>query len=145
MGKDLEIGIPSNTEIQYETHPIEKHFSKQRDLDTNKDKMESDNGIPTLKSNNLSTSDERSTKASDLISAIANKTGTQPLSALQVPYGSSKISECQEKTTDNSRDLPNLELSLKRLRPMGECRSATHDDCKVLRRSEQSAFSRCKK
>lgn len=148
MGKDLKIGIPSNAEIQYETHPIEKHLSKQRDWDMNKDKMKRDqnnNGIPTLESNNLSTSDERNTKASDLISSIANNTSTQPLSALQVPYDSSKISECQEKTTDNSREIPNLELSLKRRRPIGECGSATHDDRNVLRRSEQSAFSRCKK
>ncbi|XP_074591645.1 two-component response regulator-like PRR37 isoform X2 [Curcuma longa] len=145
MGKDLKIGIPSNAEIQYETHPIEKHLSKQRDWDMNKDKMKRDqnnNGIPTLESNNLSTSDERNTKASDLISSIANNTSTQPLSALQVPYDSSKISECQEKTTDNSREIPNLELSLKRHRPMGEFGSATHDDRNVLRCSEQSAFSR---
>ncbi|XP_074588219.1 two-component response regulator-like PRR37 isoform X2 [Curcuma longa] len=145
MGQDLKIGVPIIAEIQYETHPRKvMNFSKQRDMIEDK-LLDSDENkkIPTLESNNASTSDERSTKAFDLIRAMANNLDTQPLSALQVPEGLSKIPECQEKTTDNPSDLPNLELSLKRLRSRGECgSSATLDDRNVLRRSEQSAFSR---
>ncbi|XP_042469111.1 two-component response regulator-like PRR73 isoform X2 [Zingiber officinale] len=145
MGKDLKIGVPIIAEIRYETHPRKvMNLSKQRDMNEKK-LLDSDQNqeIPTLESNNVSTSDERSTKTFDLIGAMANNLDTHPLSALQVPEGLSKIPECQEKTTDNLSDLPNLELSLKRLRARGECgSSATLDDRNVLRRSEQSAFSR---
>ncbi|KAK7345618.1 hypothetical protein VNO77_16225 [Canavalia gladiata] len=53
-----------------------------------------------------------------------------------------KSSDIENKGTDNDEELPSLELSLKRLRGVKDAGIAGQDERNVLRRSDQSAFSR---
>ncbi|KAK7393598.1 hypothetical protein VNO78_22156 [Psophocarpus tetragonolobus] len=53
-----------------------------------------------------------------------------------------KSSDVENKGTDNDEELPSLELSLKRLRGVKDAGITIQDDRNVLRRSDQSAFSR---
>lgn len=148
MGKDLEIGVPGNAELNYETSPDVKVCSKLTDESVDKlpGNDQKNEGSPGQENNNVLTSEERSAQAADLIGEIAKNRDTQTVTpASQTPNGSSKTTECQDKNTEGTTDLPSLELSLKRLRSVGELGSATHEERNVLRRSEQSAFSRYKR
>ncbi|KAL2992383.1 hypothetical protein AAZX31_10G046000 [Glycine max] len=53
-----------------------------------------------------------------------------------------KSSDIENKGTNNDEELPSLELSLKRLRGVEDAGITIQDDRNVLRRSDQSAFSR---
>ncbi|RDY06744.1 Two-component response regulator-like APRR7, partial [Mucuna pruriens] len=53
-----------------------------------------------------------------------------------------KSSDIENKGTDNDEELPSLELSLKRLRGVKDAGITIQDERNVLRRSDQSAFSR---
>lgn len=53
-----------------------------------------------------------------------------------------KSSDIENKCTNNDEDLPSLELSLKRLRGVKDNGTTNQDERNVLRRSDQSAFSR---
>ncbi|KAH1227609.1 Two-component response regulator-like APRR7 [Glycine max] len=53
-----------------------------------------------------------------------------------------KSSDIENKGTNNDEELPSLELSLKRLRGVEDADITIQDDRNVLRRSDQSAFSR---
>lgn len=53
-----------------------------------------------------------------------------------------KSSDIENKDTNNDEELPSLELSLKRLRGVEDADITIQDDRNVLRRSDQSAFSR---
>lgn len=133
MGKDLEIGVPRNSEIQCETHPSEHDYTKLAETKVAKCEKEPQNDgyLGSLRNNVINES-----------SAQANNILDTQLAArvTQAPSSFSKLSEVQDKT---STELPYVELSLKRLRSIGESRSATQDDRNVLRRSDLSAFSRC--
>ncbi|XP_014491912.1 two-component response regulator-like APRR7 isoform X2 [Vigna radiata var. radiata] len=53
-----------------------------------------------------------------------------------------KCSDIENKGTNNDEELPSLDLSLKRLRGVKDTGITIQDDRNVLRRSDQSAFSR---
>jgi len=53
-----------------------------------------------------------------------------------------KPSDTENKGTNNDEELPSLDLSLKRLRGVKDADITIQDDRNVLRRSDQSAFSR---
>lgn len=143
MIKDLEIRVHRTLEMQYETHQIEQDCIK----------------LTNTKAGNLSETDPKikgclgalcnnvlDEPSSNPIGATANSSDTRVLTTvIQAPSGFSKFSEGQDKINYTSVDLPSLELSLKRLRSIGESRTATQVDRNVLRHSDMSAFSRCKK
>jgi pseudo-response regulator 7 len=52
------------------------------------------------------------------------------------------FSDIDNKGTNNDEELPSLELSLKRPRKVEEAGPAIQDERNILRRSDQSAFSR---
>lgn len=145
MGKDLEIGVPRNPDLQLESYPKEVVSTNitgtkpdslpQQDSRKNK---QPDEGLPNLESNNSS---ELRIQAADLIGAIASAQIENGVT--ETPNSVSKISETKEKATPDTKELPSLELSLKRLRSVGDD-STPHDDRNVLRHSGLSAFSRCK-
>ncbi|URE44871.1 Two-component response regulator-like PRR73 [Musa troglodytarum] len=143
MGKYLEIGVCRAPEMQNETNPSEQHRTKQ--TDTTVDKLSAKDAknegfLSTLCSNLF---DDSSAQAANLTGAIDNSSDTQVANrAIQTPSGFSKISEGQDKINYTSTDLLSLELSLKRLRSIGERGTATQDDRNVVRRSDLSAFSR---
>jgi len=87
--------------------------------------------------------DETGTEAADLIGGIANNTDAQLVNRVtDTPNGFSRIPESKDKNNDCSMELPSLQLSLKRIRSTGEGGNAMPDDHHILRRSDQSAFSR---
>lgn len=146
MGKDLEIGVPRNPDTRYESYPTEQVSTKL--TGTSMDKLPESNpkneGTLGLDNNNMS--DEPIFQAADPIGAITNSIDAQLVTrVMEAPNGFSKTTEGKDKTADGSMELPYLELSLKRLRSTGQDGTATHDDHNVLRRSDLSAFSRCKK
>ncbi|CAD5162987.1 unnamed protein product [Musa acuminata subsp. malaccensis] len=140
MIKDLEIRGHRTLEMQYETHQIEQDCIK----------------LTNTKAGNLSETDPKikgclgalcnnvlDEPSSNPIGVTANSSDTRVLTTvIQAPSGFSKFSEGQDKINYTSVDLPSLELSLKRLRSIGESRTATQVDRNVLRHSDMSAFSR---
>ncbi|URE30828.1 Two-component response regulator-like PRR73 [Musa troglodytarum] len=140
MIKDMETRVHRTLEMQYETHQIEQDYIK----------------LTNTKVGNLSETDSKSKgslgalcnnvldeQAANLIGVTANSSDTQvPTKVIQAPDGFSKFSEGQDKINYTSVDLPSLELSFKRLRSIGESRTATQVDRNVLRHSDMSAFSR---
>ncbi|KAA8518817.1 hypothetical protein F0562_016409 [Nyssa sinensis] len=60
----------------------------------------------------------------------------------EAPRELGKISEINYKADNGVEELPVIERSLKRLRGLKDSGTTVQDDCKVLRRSELSAFSR---
>nr|XP_009386543.1 PREDICTED: two-component response regulator-like PRR73 isoform X1 [Musa acuminata subsp. malaccensis] len=143
MGKDLEIGVCRAPEMQNETNPSEQHCTKQTDtiVDKLSAKDPKNEGLLSTLCNNLF--DDSSAQAANLTGAIDNSSDTQVATgAIQTLSGFSKISEGQNKINYTSKDLLPLELSLKRLRSIGESGTATQDDRNVVRRSDLSAFSR---
>ncbi|XXG81073.1 hypothetical protein AAC387_Pa09g1793 [Persea americana] len=144
MGKDLEIGVPRNRGLQIESYPKEVVYTNitgtEHDnlpqQDSKKNKLPKE-GLTNLESNNSSS--ELRIQTTDLIAAI---TSAQMESGVtETPNSISKISETKEKATPDTEELPSLELSLRRLRSVGDD-STTHDDRNVLRHSSVSAFSR---
>ncbi|KAF8397608.1 hypothetical protein HHK36_016528 [Tetracentron sinense] len=147
MGKDLEIGVCRNPDLQLQ-YPNEKvstnltgaKHNKFPILDSKKYGEQLDRGLLELNSENPI--GELRDQAADLIGAIANITDHQMESGVfEAPNGLSKISEINKAIFD-TKELPSLELSLKRLRGVEEIGTPTHDDRNVLRHSDLSAFSR---
>ncbi|XP_058109973.1 two-component response regulator-like PRR37 isoform X2 [Magnolia sinica] len=142
MGKDLEIGVPRNPDLELESYPKEKVSTK---ISGGKDKlpqqdpkkdMQSNDNLLELNSN--SPSSKLRVQAADLIGA-SNQISENRVA--EAPNYLSKTSEIKDKATSYPQ-LPSLELSLKRLRSVGDDRIATQEDRNVLRRSDLSAFSR---
>jgi pseudo-response regulator 7 len=139
MGKDLEIGVPGNLNSEY-----------VNEMAAAKPAVEISLGVPKTEgmTDGSNTSDEPTTKAADLIGSITNSICAQQVDTriTDIPNGFIKISDDGKgKGYDGSAELPSLELSLKRLRSAGDCVNPPVDDRNVLRRSDSSAFTRCKK
>lgn len=147
MGKDLKIGIPRNSILQLQD-PGEKRKKVLPDVaDTDKDKfheLESkddeklENRPMDLNSNKPN--DELDKEAVDLMSVIANNTDPHKKSmTFKIPSGLNELPETKDKAMCN-KEIPSLELSLKRLRDTGDTDSNPQDQ--ILRHSDLSAFSR---
>lgn len=128
MGKDLEIGVPRTSELHPKFHHTKTKSTKQADIN-----VDYHYEIETNKKNEDAFVEH--TKAAYLIGGIANNADTQPINDTDEP---SK----KDKNIEGSNDLPSLRLSLKRSRLPGEGANSTHDERNILRRSDQSAFSR---
>nr|CAD1841967.1 unnamed protein product [Ananas comosus var. bracteatus] len=142
MGKDLEIGMPGNLATDYELYQTEQANSKPTGAIFEKMPPESgqkSEGVIRLDGSN--TSDEPRAQAADLIGVMANNTEVQQ-AAKYVPNGFSKTIDGKDKSTDGFFELPSLDLSLRRLRSVGDGISPNTDDRNVLRRSDLSAFTR---
>lgn len=137
MGKDLEIGVPGNLNGMMPAKPADGSTDKTPD-----------SGLKTEGATEGSnTSDEPTTKAADLITSITNSICAQQAAPriTNAPSGFIKTSDDgKDKGCDGFAELPSLELSLKRLRSAGDCGNPSVDDRNVLRRSDSSAFTRCK-
>ncbi|XP_042427353.1 two-component response regulator-like PRR37 [Zingiber officinale] len=133
QGKRKLSGLHKNSEMQSANHPNEQDFTKlvKTKVEKLSEKESKNEGcMGTLQNNGLDVSSAQA----------AVRLGNQTIIRdIKSPSGCSKISEAQDRTLI---DVPSLELSLKRLRSIGEGATATQDDRNVLRRSDLSAFSR---
>lgn len=132
MGKDLEIGVPSIPDLQL-GDPGEKGLTNM--AGSNKDKL------PELKLKKPN--GELKNQAVDLI-AVATNCNTDPQTesvVFDTPGSISKLLDMKDKTECENKEMPSLELSLKRLRDIRDTGSSDRDR-NVLRHSGFSAFSR---
>ncbi|XP_021295916.1 two-component response regulator-like PRR37 isoform X2 [Herrania umbratica] len=147
MGKDLEIGVPKITALQLED-PSEEVLTNI--AGANKDKLSAINpkkDDEKLEKAQLELNSEKSggdlrNQAADLIGVITNNTEPQIESTVfDIPNGLPKVSDTKDKVNYDMKEMPFLELSLKRLRDVGDTGTSAHER-NVLRHSDLSAFSR---
>ena len=128
MGKDLELGVARNPDVQLEyqhekcsTYPTCKRQNKLPESDSNPfDKGHLENNGASAKS-------------------------TDPLVEsrdFENPIGLSDVSQIKDKGSCETREQPTLDFSLKRLRGAGDVGACVHDDRNSLRHSDLSAFSK---
>jgi pseudo-response regulator 7 len=87
---------------------------------------------------------EPNTETADLISSIArNKEGQQAIQVADARGCSSRIPDGNDKNHDSHIQVTPHELGLKRLKTNGATMEI-HDEQNILRRSDLSAFTRCK-
>lgn len=148
MGKDLEIVVPTIPDLQL-GDPGEEGLTNM--AGTNKDKFSelnlknNDEKLEKreLELNNEKPNGELKTQAVDLI-AVATNSNTDPQIesvVFDIPRSISKLPDMNDKTDNENKEIPSLELSLKRLRDVRDTGSSAHDR-NVLRHSGLSAFSR---
>lgn len=144
MGKYLEIGAPRNSSVEYQ--------SSVNDLSVNPTEKQHEAHIPQCKSKkNVMAEDdctnmlsEPNTETADLISSIARSTeGQQAVRVVDAPGCPSKMPDGNDKNHDSHIEVPAHELGLKRLKTNGAT-TEIHDERNILRRSDLSAFTRCK-
>ncbi|XP_039135890.1 two-component response regulator-like PRR37 isoform X2 [Dioscorea cayenensis subsp. rotundata] len=144
-GKDLEKGAPQNPDGERIPYSTEKASSvtgaSMERLPECNPKVEMNENVmfenvPGRESSNASCGPV--TPVAGLIGGIADNCESRLANRLpDTPDGFSKISKCKDKANEHSKELPTLELSLKRLRSSGDV-----DDHNILRHSDLSAFSR---
>ena len=129
MGKDFDIGAPRNLNMDRQSSPNERPI-KPAENNSKESMME-----------NL---EEPTVRAADLIGSMAkNMDAHQAAKAADAPNCSSKVPEGKDMNRDNVSPL--LELSLKRSRSSADCANTVQDEQRnILRRSDPSAFTRCK-
>ncbi|PSR93046.1 Two-component response regulator-like [Actinidia chinensis var. chinensis] len=146
MGKDLEIGVHRNPDLQLANRGRKLSATVEgtrkdmlNDLESKKDCKKLEKEKPDL---NCETQNwELRKEAADLIGTMANFTDPRMESVgIDVPNDISKTN-IRGKAIYHSKDIPSLELSLKTLRNVGEIGTRAQER-NVLRHSDLSAFSR---
>ncbi|XP_012486152.1 two-component response regulator-like APRR7 [Gossypium raimondii] len=147
VGKDLDIGMPRNLDLQLECPvevPIRTVGAKQINLlDMSSSKFSEQIEKRQLDLNSESPSNKQKSEA-------ANQTGTtskttdlkKEIAENEVSNRLSKIPDVNDKTINDSKEPPSVELGLKRLRGVKDAVTVVRDERNVLRRSDSSAFSR---
>ncbi|KAK8665974.1 hypothetical protein V6N13_006128 [Hibiscus sabdariffa] len=147
MGKDLDIGMLRNVELQLNNAvevPIKIIGTKQINLievgsskfneQIDKRKLDLNSESPSCKlKTEAATQNGVTSKTTDLEKETAEYEASNRLS---------KISDSNDKTVNDSKELSSTELSLKRLRGVKDDGNVVRDERNVLRRSDSSAFSR---
>lgn len=142
MGKDLGIGIPRKPDLQLEDHGKKASSTV---TETEKDEfpdLGSENDGGKLEKEKLEVNSETLTKelrkeTADLIGAMTHCTNRQmETAAVTVPNDNIK-----DMAICSTKEIPSLELSLKRQRDGGEIGTSAQER-NVLRHSDLSAFSR---
>jgi len=142
MGRYLEIGAPRNSSAEYQSslndvsvNPTEKRHETHMPQCKSKKKMMAEDDCTDIPS-------EINTETADLISSIARNTeGQQAVRAVDAPDGPSKMPDGNDKNHDSHIVVTPHELGLKRLRTDGAA-DEIHDERNILKRSDQSAFTR---
>ena len=139
-GKDLEIGGPGNLYMDHQSSPNERPIKA---TDGHCECPPENNSKESMMEN----LEEPTVRAADLIGSMAKNMDTQKAAraADTTPNLSSKVPEGKDKN-NHDNVLPSLELSLKRSRSCGDGANTVQDveQRNVLRRSNLSAFTRCK-
>eukprot|EP00257_Ricinus_communis_P011119 XP_002531836.2 two-component response regulator-like PRR37 [Ricinus communis] len=143
MGKDLEIGVSSNLDTRHDCQlenlsprPTSKRQQKISEVDS----KPLENGMLEHDGENLFT------KLRDQTPQLASTNADSANPRIEIKkVGTSNrpdISQLKDKACCDSGELPSFELSLKRLRGVGDDGNAADDDRNVLRHSDLSAFSK---
>ncbi|XP_010253458.1 PREDICTED: two-component response regulator-like PRR37 [Nelumbo nucifera] len=147
MGKDLEIGVPTNPDLQLK-YPNEKvstnltctKLDKSSEPNHKNDSKQLDKGKPEF--NTEKPINELKFQAPDLGTIASCNDSQVEIGESEAPNDLSKITQIKDKRISDAKGLPSLELSLKRLRGVGDVGTTAHDDRNVLKHSDLSAFSR---
>lgn len=150
MGKDLEIRMPTNQDLQLRSYSKEIAPVKLSSAQINKSLLQGKKDMDILndgaqdKSNNKHHKENGRIQADDKIRDIVSsdtiiRIGLGPSETITEP---SIISDVKDKVVCEMKELPSLDLNLKRLRSIGEGGKSHKDDRNILKHSDQSAFSR---
>ncbi|KAK3227678.1 hypothetical protein Dsin_007540 [Dipteronia sinensis] len=147
MGRDLNIVARRSLYLQLE-YPIDVPIklvgtkpNNQLEARSSQFSEQIDKGKLDLNSDSLSS--KLNYEAANLTGIITKITDTEKdKTEYEAPNRVSKILDINCKSIKDSKELPSLELSLKRLRGAKEIGTTVQDDRNVLRRSGSSAFSR---
>ncbi|XP_021732694.1 two-component response regulator-like PRR73 [Chenopodium quinoa] len=148
MGKDLEIGVPRNTDSSLNgpnrkltlSTAAEKFQTSQLDLNLKNDGQNFDE--ENLEINNENPKGERNTQAMNLPGeAISNEEHLDGNLVSDAPPVLSETSKNKDKVMNYDEDLPSLELSLKRVGDVADASTNVLDQ-NILRQSQLSAFTR---
>ncbi|KAJ9184211.1 hypothetical protein P3X46_003959 [Hevea brasiliensis] len=146
-GKDPEKVVPANLHLQLEyqvENPIKLVGMKQKNMlerGSGKLKVQIDKG--QLHLNSESPSSKLKYETVSLTGFTRNTIDPHMDSTEYEPSNRhSKISDTKNKASNDAKDTPPLELSLKRLRGVKDVGTAVLEDRNVVRRSDSSAFSR---
>ncbi|XVF76531.1 hypothetical protein PTKIN_Ptkin13bG0273200 [Pterospermum kingtungense] len=147
MGKDLDIGMPRDVDLQLE-RPIEVPIKTVGTKQSNLLEMSSTIVNEQIDKQQLDLNSE--SPCTKLKSEAANQTGmTSKITDLKKESAEyeasnrlSKISDGNDKTINDFKELSSIEVGLKRLRGVKDTGSVARDERNVLRRSNSSAFSR---
>ncbi|KAH7553466.1 hypothetical protein ACOSP7_029809 [Xanthoceras sorbifolium] len=147
MGRDPDIGAHRSLDLQLE-YPIEVPIkpvgtkpNNQLEVGSSKFSERIDKGKLDLNSD--SPSSKLKYEASDLTGIVTKTTDPKKDKIeYETPNRVSNILDINSKSIKDSKELPPLELSLKRLRGAKDIGTTVQDDRNVLRRSDSSAFSR---
>lgn len=144
MGKDLEIGIPKNLDLQLEYPdevPTKVVGSKQANLhEIGSSNLNKDMTRRQLDLNSESPSNKLKSEDLNLTGVTTNSSDPRKDSTEFGAPNRTMISD--NKAISDTKESPSLELSLKRLRGVKDVGTTIRDDRNVLRRSDSSAFSR---
>lgn len=144
MGKYLEIGAPRNSSVEYQSSlnnmpgdPTEKRHETHMAQSNCKNNVMVENDDATIVT-------EPNTQTADLISSIARNAETNQAVRITDIHGSpSEMPDGNDKNSGSHVDMVSHGLGLKRLKTAGAS-TENHDERNVLRRSDLSAFTRCK-
>ncbi|KAF9598589.1 hypothetical protein IFM89_028216 [Coptis chinensis] len=147
MGKDLEIGVSRNAELQHEyqsenicTNLVGSNKNKMPELGPQAEIEPLDKG--PVESDGVTARGKLRAQAAEttcLDTCFLPRVETR---FRETPASHSKVPEIIDKPTSDANELPSVERSLKRLRGFGDDGTTAHDDRKILRHSDLSAFSR---
>uniref|UniRef100_A0A2K1YY18 Uncharacterized protein n=1 Tax=Populus trichocarpa TaxID=3694 RepID=A0A2K1YY18_POPTR len=145
MGKDLEIGVPRIPNLQHKdlskevlTNIAGNNGEKFREIKSEQDSGHLEKGQLELNSEKHNT--ELRNQGNDLKGVSTNITNPQIESEV-VDISNSLSSNKKNEVIYETKEMPSLELVLKRLRDTGDA-WASANDRNVLRHSDLSAFSR---
>ncbi|KAG7998709.1 hypothetical protein I3843_01G270300 [Carya illinoinensis] len=130
---DLNVRGGSDTGTGTIEEKISERNSKKNDEKLHKGRVELNSEKPNGEMRN---------QVADLVGLTSNDTDPQIETVVfDIPNGISKVSNLKDKIIFDNKEIPSLELSLKRLRDAGDTGTSAHDR-NVLRHSDLSAFSR---
>ncbi|CAK7325569.1 unnamed protein product [Dovyalis caffra] len=144
MGKEFAMGVPRIPNLQLK-HPSKKVPTKKAgnngekfpEIKSKQDGGQIEKG--QLELNREKHKAELRNQGNDKNGVIINDTNPQIESVVDIPNG---LSSCKKnEAIYETKEMPSLELSLKRLRDIGDTGTSYHDR-NVLRHSDLSAFSR---
>ncbi|PSR90005.1 Two-component response regulator-like [Actinidia chinensis var. chinensis] len=143
MGRDLEIGTSRdpNSQLEYQYKFSNQHSSKKQNKLSEPDSLPVEKEKQELKSENIS--GKLRDHAESLSKVIGISIEPQAESrALEAPSGFSGVSQLNDKARSDFKESSCFELTLKKLREVGDVGTSLHGDLNVLRHSDQSAFSK---
>lgn len=147
VGKDLDIGMPRNLDLQLECPvevPVRTVGAKQINLlDMSSSKFSEQIEKRQVDLNSESPSNKQKSEAANQTGITSKTTDLKKeIAENEVSNRLSKIPDVNDKTINDSKEPPSVELGLKRLRGVKDTGTVIRDERNVLRRSDSSAFSR---